>query len=386
MLLSPEMRLEPTIEGVTPINGGAVWAALAAFVIPGCLTPPSTAMECRRVNLDPRPRWTFSAEWLSDAEQLVIVDVLGGRILRYDAESASPLGAASHPGNGPKAFDRPLEITRINEQLVLLNRTDHVLGLDSDLSPAWGAKISDIIFPGEERVTHVRSLVGHEGSIVAKVRINQPDGERWWGIGRLVLGDQPSVERLEEFPPETTPVGYAYYAFPGPLLARSGSAVYALRFEGGPRIQRILPSPAPLSSFPAGYQTPNIPRSSGPGSTESHFQAWERSVTPEGLFGRGEFLYLLTRRPAAGGTEWMVHQIDPAEDRLVRTTTLPTMASHIVVVPGDKEWAIIEKGPVMGNPPEQFIGTAVFVPASFIEDPEAPAVVAPHDCVASDAP
>jgi hypothetical protein len=323
---------------------------------------------------------------LSDAEQLVIVDVLGGRLLRYDAKSARPLGSASHPGRGSRAFDRPLEMTWIDDELILLNRTDHILGLDSDLRPTWGTKIPEIAFPGGERVTHLRSLVGHDGSIIARIRINQPDGEVWWGIGRLLLGDHPSVERLEQFPPETAAVGHVYYSLPGPLLARAGSAVYALRFEGGPRIQRILPSSLPLRAFPAGYQTPHIPRAGGPGSAEPHFQAWERSVTPEGLYGRGEFLYLLTRRPAADGTEWRIYEIDPEQDRVMRSTVLPTMASHIVLVPGEKEWAIIEKGPVIGNPPEQFIGAVVFVPASFIEDPAAPTIGSSQDCVAGEAP
>jgi hypothetical protein len=92
-----------------------------------------------------------------------------------------------------------------------------------------------------------------------------------------------------------------------------------------------------------------------------------QSTMIAGVAGQGEFLYLLTREPGSGsGTRWLLHQIDPARDKLLRQIQLPTSSSHLIVVPGEKLWALIEKGPVTGSPPVQEIGSVLMIPASLI--------------------
>ncbi|MFN2441126.1 MAG: hypothetical protein ABR517_00420 [Thermoanaerobaculia bacterium] len=357
-----------------------VAVAVAAFA--GCASQPSGALACKRVALEPQPRWTFFGHWTDGGEELVIADVLAGRLLRYNRDG-SHAGSVVRPGGGSLEFDRPIELAGAGSELILVNRTDHILGLSNGLEAKWGVHLQKLELEGGERLTFLRSVVPvGEQQLVGLLRL---EGETtpWWGFGRVVLGSSPRVERILRLPSERTPAG-DLYAMTMPLVARVGGAVYALRFEDEPHVQRLLPSPHRLGAFPSGEVAPVLPPNLGPNSTEGRYRAIENATMPTTLVGRGQFLYLLTRKPRVeGGTTWKLHQIDPEKDKLHRSMTLPTHASHLVVVPGPVDWAFIEKGPV-GPGAEQHIGSMVLIPSTWIEDPTA-GVLLTGDCLAGDA-
>jgi hypothetical protein len=89
-----------------------------------------------------------------------------------------------------------------------------------------------------------------------------------------------------------------------------------------------------------------------------------------GLFGQGKYLYLLTRRPSpAGGTEWLLHQIDPRKPQILGAVRIPSTASHLSVGVGRDEWYFIERGEVRGWG-DQDIDTVIRVPQSWITSPD----------------
>jgi hypothetical protein len=74
----------------------------------------------------------------------------------------------------------------------------------------------------------------------------------------------------------------------------------------------------------------------------------ELASMPMGLFGAGDWLYLLTRSPLAGGaTRWALTRIDPATGEASGSMSIASAANHLMVVPGPDHWALIEKGPVL---------------------------------------
>ena len=100
------------------------------------------------------------------------------------------------------------------------------------------------------------------------------------------------------------------------------------------------------------------------------YKSLERSTSAVRLYGRGNFLYLLTRKPAGQGTSWQLWQIDPRRDTIVRSLTLPTQANHVYLAPGPLHWAVIEKGAVIQSG-SQAIHSMLLLPSSWIENPAA---------------
>jgi hypothetical protein len=78
----------------------------------------------------------------------------------------------------------------------------------------------------------------------------------------------------------------------------------------------------------------------------------EGSSLPVGLYAWNDRLYVLSRQPGQGGTEWSLSEIDPGSETMV-TARLATSAPHLTVVPGPRQWAVLEKAaPIrLGNQP-----------------------------------
>ena len=167
---------------------------------------------------------------------------------------------------------------------------------------------------------------------------------------------------------ETQARAWDFEALARPILAAVEGRGYALRFQEPPFLERIVPTARKLSAFPEGFGAlPKMPEVRGAEAAAVRFRVIERSAIPVNLFGRGASLYLLTRRPMPRGTVWQLHQIEPQKDRLLRSLDLPTRAAHILLTPGPRFWAILEKGPVV-RAGEQEISSMVLVPSGWIED------------------
>lgn len=356
-------------------KGVAAFAAL--LFIGGCAAQsklPRVDQSCKRVALDPGPRWSFSAIWHGD--ELVVVDVLGGQILRYD-RSGKRVGSIAHPGNGELEFQRPGWLVDSGAEAILIHDLRNIIGLDETLKPVWGKRLnrSEVT---QDHVTWFGAPVVFDGALISPMRIGA-GGDSWFGYGRIGLGGDFTPRKLVSLPAELSEEGNRY-RFGGPLVAAAAGGVYVLRFEPEPRLERVLPSPHELSAFPSGFPAPLVPPVSGPGGMEAADALIRQSTMISGVVGHGDFLYLLTREPGPGsGTRWRLHQIDPIRDKLLRQMRLPTSANSLIVVPGEKLWAFIEKGPITGSPPIQEIDSALMIPASVIavKDPGSPPML---DC------
>jgi hypothetical protein len=107
----------------------------------------------------------------------------------------------------------------------------------------------------------------------------------------------------------------------------------------------------------------------GPRDASALFKEIEGLTIPVGLYGQGNMLYLLTRKPdSQGATSWSLFQIDPQKDQVIGELRLPTKANHLTVVPSPEAWFLFEKGPVE-SPGAQNISSLLSIPASWINVP-----------------
>jgi hypothetical protein len=166
-----------------------------------------------------------------------------------------------------------------------------------------------------------------------------------------------------------------FYLLGLPYFAATDDGLFYVRMIANSPvvIKRVNPTgpPTDVQAIPKEFRLAPFldKRSSSPNSTAALFRQIESSTMVSGLFGQGKFLYLLTRKPdLSGGTEWLLHQIDPQKSRLLGAVRLPTKANHLSVAVSTGEWYFVERGEVH-NWGDQDIENLIRVPRAWIAAP-----------------
>lgn len=162
-----------------------------------------------------------------------------------------------------------------------------------------------------------------------------------------------------------------------PIIAAVGGTAYILLAEekegkpAVPGIYEVRSQVRRMPVFPEGYTEVPIVNydQSKPESVALFYRQLESKQVAVGLYGQGNFLYLLTRQPdvSRDGTTWILHRINPRNEQVLGSVVLETKAPHISLIPGEEEWAIVEKGRVE-KVFEQQIEAILRVNASWIEE------------------
>ena len=347
----------------------AVHVALLLLALPGSLAAVTQGIGCNRVALDPSPSWTNSAAWSEDGKELTLVDILGGRLLRYSNGKYS--GSVARPGMGELEFNQPSALTAIPGGYLLASPPGKVIWLNRGFDPFRGL---DLLKAGKGgHIQGKLEIFDWEypqlfGNYFLGTAVLHIDGKPWKGLVRASLKPFELTDLIEEIDynaPEDR-----LFRLLGTESAASGGGDYVLRWARPTAyILQIWPQKRRLKTFPPGFEAlPALPQ--GVGGMEGGpilYKALERSTLAVGLYGQGAYLYLLARKPAGQGTLWQLWQIDPQRDTIIRSMTLPTQANHLFLAPGPINWAVIEKGPViqMGS---QSIKSMLLLPSSWIED------------------
>jgi hypothetical protein len=300
--------------------------------------------------------------------ELVLVDVVQRAMLRYrvDGARAVPLGPLPHPTEGGVDFSRPLDLQPATGGFVLLDGTDRLLWLDADGHPNRALRLPDDLDVEGAEVAGLPELTT-VGDDVFGLYYQAGKGGHWRGWVHI----DPTTGGLERLLSDDKDARRARLnALTHPLVATAGGTAYALLHGDPPAILSLGEPPHRLqSAFPPGsWRLPTVPERGGPDTTVAAFRALAVTPMPLALYGRGPYLYLLTRRRVDGAPHWQLHQIDPRRDRLLRSLDLPTTAAHLFLVPGDDVWAIVEKGEIV-TPGEQEVESILLLPASWIEKP-----------------
>lgn len=334
------------------------------------LAPPLRAQDCAPVKLSIKPGWMNSGAWLKTqtGSELLVVDALNKTVIRYDESGRArqlpqPIGSALTSLLPSMIY--PLD----NGGYIVQVDNRSLLTLDKRFIPESRRSIRQKDAGGETlEGTFLWHPVG--GDIIA---FGDLRGQRETDWSSAFVRFSPSVsgslEKLREV--RLSDPSRVLYRIGYPYVASIGSAGYILLMEpegirlmvsekGHPLLEKRL-SPNPFGDLPV------LPPFRTVDDLPPLMREIERSSMPTGIYGSGGMLYIAFRRPSARrGTEWTLLQFDPESGKKTGSIVLPMRANHLTIIPGQQQWAFVQKGPVEGYNLEN-IDSVVFIPASYIE-------------------
>jgi hypothetical protein len=178
---------------------------------------------------------------------------------------------------------------------------------------------------------------------------------------RFPFDDPSKATVLEEFPYDHPARLFNRLGFP--YLAVLGNTAYVLRVDDL-RIYKEEKGSLQATGIvlPEVTEAPSLPDLFKREDLKPVMAAVENSTMPTGLYAWGKALYIVIRVLNGSATEWKVVKVDPQSNEILGIATVQTSASHLLVVPGQRDWAFVEKGPVRGWG-EQNIDSIFFVPS-----------------------
>jgi hypothetical protein len=274
--------------------------------------------------------------WSLDGRELALTDISTHQLLRYGMDG-SFLGAVEKPSFLKGDF-KPIQVQATPEGFLVCTSGHEWVWFDRgfkplrsiahDLPPKFA--VVNAAWEGHDRLAGFGTFRGEDGS---------------WSFGFLQVALTPTPKVLkvvQEIPYPSK--GGDLSTIVGPLTATAGDTPYALQL-GEPSTLLNLRSGQRLKAFPQGFERlPTLPKNGGEDTAEARDRVVDASTLPVALYGRGAFLYLLTKEQLPQKKPlWRLHRIDPKKDAVLDSVILPTSATYLQLAPGPSVWAILEE-------------------------------------------
>lgn len=290
------------------------------------------------------PLWVSRATWDQAEERIVIADPGSARIYIYDSSGRIERRVA-RPGQGPLEFTTPNYAFRIGERYLIAASPYRWIWFDKDLVPqsAWALDWEDN--EGTYGRLNPYDFALSTTHLYAFAAARSHNGD--WSARALYavsLKDR-SVQRVGSVAKDDKE--HSFYLDPPFNLAVCDGKAWLLQMTSTVSIVEARDGGKRLRSFPSEFQKrPDLPPVATADDLAARRIAQRNAAVPEGLFCIDDrTLLLLAHRPRSdGGVQWLVYPIDPSRDVLNSPVELPTKAGEIVFVPGQKRWALLEKG------------------------------------------
>lgn len=254
-----------------------------------------------------------------------------------------------------------LWLTNNNCQLLLLDPTLHDATLLS--VRRWTLKGSGPVVDVAEPHVVAQTLV----AIVEASGTAAHDGG-FFGVASIRLGAEESFTPLRQVD-RSTDAGRIVRQLP--TLAAAADRAFALLFDDKPHLEQVYPAQRRLRIFPPGCAALS---DLGRGVLDDFWGFWrafDKSPMAAGLVGWGQYLYVLTRQPLeAGEIRWLLYRMDPLADRIEGVVAIPSRAPYLLVIPGPRFWAIVERD--LPLEPVDRNSRVVVVPAARVEQGAGP--------------
>jgi hypothetical protein len=331
-------------------------------------TDASTAgqEQSRRLFFEQPPAWTVSGAWAPDGT-LLLVDTLNSKVLRYDLQgsTAELAGALKGPSGGELSFLKPSIIKPIPEGYLLEDEDAHFIFLNSSLDSRKPLKSIDLLEASNGAIRSVFGWTYFDSTLLALSDLRE--GERSSAFVRVPLDDPERFEVVQPLPVSAS--ARSFYLMGNPYFATVNDQAFFLRMDAVPALYNVTGSgttPRLVGRY-SGLGLPALPDRSTAQGIKSGYDILERTPVVTGLYASNGYLYLLARQPQwREGWQWGLSKIDPLTGKQLRTLSLPSPARHLVVIPGDKYWAFVEKGPVRALG-QQDVDSVYLVPTETIE-------------------
>lgn len=316
----------------------------------------------RRVELSEPPFWTQSGAWALNGESLLLVDALRGQIRGYDLSGQF---TGTFFGHGKR---------------------DPIMVHNGPSGSLWIEYEDGLILRMATQVRHnqltkITGLSGKPGKLLALfgwVPLTEREvlgfceiqrGANVFGAIVRVDLDVAGYEVIREVQPSSV---QQYFRVGQQYIAQVNGQPYFVLMERNPVISRHERADLRLLRGTAHgvrpFTRPELPLRVTMEKTRLLFSRLQASDSPAGLYGWNGFLYLLAREPAeGGGTIWSLVKIDPESGRATWNRRIDSRAAHMFVIPGDRYWAFVEKGPVL-DAGQQEVKAFMIVPSKVIEE------------------
>jgi hypothetical protein len=275
----------------------------------------------------------------------LFVGRLGGQFLLFYSDATAAL---FDPRNNMEASTASLETSGSGADTLLSSLTDWVLS-------------------GDE-------IIGYGAGVEKVAGQSDPASPVLGFVGARILHDPLRVDNpklIRKFPAQR------YYLLGHHYLAANNLGAFFVTMDDSVGLYWYMPENGRVTDLsaliPEEYRKAAQLKATARNSRETGklFAEVESGSIVVGLYGKGNFLYLLTRKPdtnSKNGTLWHLYKLDPVGRKTIDNVLLPTRAHHLTIVPAEEDWYIFEKGPVeMGS---QRIDSLIDIPASWIENPQ----------------
>ena len=357
-------------------NRSILTLLVAALVVLG-LGPaaPLAAQECRRTTLAPAPFWAFSGAWSPDGSSLQLVDVARKAVLSYQLDE-TPGSIALGSADVDSSNAGRLSLLQSWRDGYLLEGADGELQqLSADFQPV--VQVGNVLAGAKFGLKSLDSWAS-DGEHLLVYGDYQHFSGRWVSVFARVSLDDPGNLQIIKWIPADDPARRFYLNAQNYLTVSEGRG-YFLYLGEDPGIWEVDMERGDLRrlthALPQQFRHRIVlPELRGIDSVRDVYGAQERATAAVGLFAQDGLLYVLGRAPSADAakkTRWTMTVVDPVEDRALRTLRLPTQSPHLLVIPGARQWAFVEKGSVtgLGNQP---VSHAVTLPASWLTAADSP--------------
>lgn len=330
--------------------------------------------------------WPTSAVWTpAFGSDLLVVDVLQDRLLLSSTEgnltdlpeAMSAARALTHPSQ-VRSSDELIWVEDEAEDTVTvfdresLDRVREIRLKETRFEPADGdsvehlAVIYDWIPVGEGLLVFgdakKAGSAGGDGSWSMVLAFLSPDGSG--EVLRRLPISWPERQRYKET------LRYFAEAAGSGFVLLFGDQTEVLRVDRSGKETELLALPDELTDS----VSPTVPKEAGLDGPERATRFYRNLEEADrvlyGLYGAGDELFLLLRQRYAATSlaTWELVPVDPRSGELGPRVLVPSRAPHLGVVPGESNWALIEKSGVEGVPPYQApfmqsLSLAVFRPA-----------------------
>lgn len=365
---------------------------------------------CFRVNLSQEFGWATSGVSMPGSAEpaLLVVDTLQDKIMKVSSAGVVSQGLpekiTSAFGAASASLRLPTHIHHSSEEDGFLILDDshpaRILHLNTDLGLVDEILVENRSLGNGVSLMAVFDFVVLGDGILAFADLLGPESGAWESAF-IYLGPSHSdisVNHQIFYRLETTSHPRNYYIRNIPYLASIGSAGYILLMrEGRSSIGVVQPGtdgvreleyfPEDFRSCPILKRDPRLPPTHGPRHATMSYETIEKSNMAIGLFSWKGYLYLLAKeaRSSNGETAWWLITLNPKNGQEIHRLSLPALASHLTIVPGEKFWMIIEKDSVQGlgdrHSPFMRTSSMALIPAGWLDTANPALITGQHECI-----
>ena len=348
------MRGAEVMMSSPPCRHNLVFVLLALLIAGGSSIYAQTGGGCEVSDASLLPVYATQGSWSPDGSKLYLVDPAKNQVYVYGGASMGYLGTMPPPAFVGKNSFYPVSVRPVGNELLVESYPQRLLLLGARYQVKSALHPLDVTVTNKKsaRRDRVKSLWNWTfagGDIVACSDIQKADDSWVTGIVRFPMNDSTNFQQFE-----TSDFQYPEWVFCRlgfPYVASIGDKAYVLLFRGQPGIYETSPGAKKLRRLdyaPSILQPVRLPEfSSKLEFAAATMRAVEETTMPVGLYAWHGSLYVLYRQFDRGTTKWLLHQVDPKSGNLLGRAEIQVDATHLMLIPGEKRWALVQKGPAL---------------------------------------